>query len=281
MVLKHTKAVKLSHLAISTLALVMLAACGDGVPKATDEQLLKLVGDQETFWGKTKPLSISKRTVECVRALSGVDDAIYKDMPAELLGTYKTECRKKLTERVADKEKNPLGFTLKSFDSQELAKRITELKTSTDESNRIAEEKEEERINAEKSAKMQAELDAERRQYQAFVDSIDERVKKVAPRCQAWHESQRAVKAKEKYSHWVYSTPPQICNEKNILEIRQNAKKNLEHLANEKIKPDSLFGKGFSTPYYGNASATWFDEQSTELEEEIEQMKAVVSEKSQ
>src|SRR5690606_15118147 len=123
---KMMKKMKLSkswQLAAGTVLLTLLTACGNSVPEATDEQLLSLVGNKQTFMGSTVPLSISKRTVECVRVLSGVDEAIYKDMPSEMLGTFKTQCRQDFSERVANKDKNPLGFTIEAFENKELAER--------------------------------------------------------------------------------------------------------------------------------------------------------------
>lgn len=273
---KHVTMKRLLHVAAGSLGLALLAACGDGVPEATDDQLLQLVGNQSSFMGSTAPLAISKRTVECVRALSGVDDDIYKDMPAEMLGTFKTHCRKDLSTRVADNTKNPLGFKLESFENKALAERITKLKATTDESNRIAAEKERERIKAENLAKKQAELDAEREQYQAFVDSIDGRVQKAGPRCEAWLESQRAVKAREKYSQWAYRRAPEICQKQALVQVREAAKRNQDHLARQKINSDA-FGMGFSKPYYGTASATWFEQQEARLDKEIAQMKDILS----
>ncbi len=267
-----------THLRIvtCTLGLILLAACGDGVPEATDAQLLQLIGSKRDFMGASEPLSISKRTVECVRALSGVDDIVYKDMPAEMLGSFKTHCRKALSERIADSSKNPLGFKLESFENKELAERITALKASTDASNRIIAEKERARVKAETLAKMQAGLDAERKRYQAFIDSLDNRMAKAASRCEAWAASKSLAKAKDKYSQWSYRRAPDICQEQTLVQIRPLAKKNQEYLAKQKVNPDG-FGMGFSKPYYGMASAAWFDEQEARLEKEVAQMKEVVS----
>lgn len=267
---------KLLQVTAGSLGLALLAACGDSVPDATDAQLLQLVGNQSTFMGSTTPLAISKGTVECVRVISGIDEAIYKDMPAEILGTFKTQCRKELSERVADSAKNPLGFKLESFENKELAERITKLKTTTDESNRIAAEQKRAREKAERLAKKQAELDAERKQYQAFVDSIDDRVKNIAPRCDLWKESQQAAKAREKYSQWAYRSAPEVCQKQALTQIRDTAKRNMENLANQKVHADA-FGMGFSKPYYGVASASWFEQQEARLDKEIAQMKDVIS----
>lgn len=276
--LKKTKLSTNWRFAAGTVLLALLSACGDGVPEATDEQLLSLVGNKQTFTGSTAPLSISKRTVECVRVLSGVDEAIYKDMPSEMLGSFKTHCRQDFSERVANKDKNPLGFTLEAFENKELAERITKLKTTSDESNRIAAEKERERIQTERVAKMKAALDGERKQFQEFVNSIDSRVKKAAPGCEEWSKLQSAAKAKEKYSTWSYRKAPEICSEEGLTTLRQTVKKNQDYLAKQEIRSDS-FGIGFSKPYYGIATAEWFDNQFARLEKEIAQMKDVVSAK--
>ncbi len=115
-------------LVVGVAVLPLLAACGEKVPEATDEQLLQLLGSSSSFFGSGAPLSISKRTVECAELLSGLADEIVKDMPEVVLGQIKTECRKGFDEVVKDPAKNPMGFKLAHFENKELAERIAALK---------------------------------------------------------------------------------------------------------------------------------------------------------
>lgn len=138
--------------------LPLLAACGEKTPDATDEQLLQLLGSSSSFLGSDAPVNISKRIVECAQLLSGLADEIVKDMPDEMLGVFKTECRKGFDEIVKDPAKNPVGFEIVHFENKELAQRIAALKETTDAANRQAAQ--EKRAEEERTArtKAQAEL---------------------------------------------------------------------------------------------------------------------------
>ncbi|UXS43046.1 hypothetical protein FY150_24930 (plasmid) [Agrobacterium tumefaciens] len=262
-------------LTVGVAILPLLAACGENVPEATDEQLLQLVGSSSSFFGSGAPLSISKRTVECAELLSGLADEVVKDMPEEVLGQIKTECRKGFDEIVKDPVKNPMGFKLAHFENKALAERIAGLKEASDEANRVAAEEKREREKAEALAKAEAELEAARTEYQSFVASIDDRVSTAAPLCDEWLLSQAAAKEKARMSVWAYRTAPEICREATITQIRDLAGKHLETLANQTIQANSLFG--FNKPYYGNASPEWFDQQMERLNADIVAMKAEIA----
>src|SRR3712207_7968144 len=45
---------------------------------------------------------LTKRVVDCVRLLGGLDREIYKDAPDSFLGAVRTECRKDLDEKLKD-----------------------------------------------------------------------------------------------------------------------------------------------------------------------------------
>ncbi|PRD43542.1 hypothetical protein C5748_09730 [Phyllobacterium phragmitis] len=252
-----------------------LVACSDSVPEATDQQLLEIIGSSSSFLGSDSPLSIPRSAVECVRVLSGLDADIYKDMPAEMLGAFKTGCRQEFAERLKDESRNPLGFTLESFENKDLAERITKLKETSDEANRVAAEEKREREKAESLAQAEAELEAARAEYRSFVASIDDRVSTAAPLCDEWLLNQASAKEKARNSVWAYRSAPEICKEATITQIRALAGKHLETLVNQTIKANSLFG--FNKPYYGNASGEWFDQQMERLNADIAGMKAEIA----
>lgn len=262
-------------LAVGIAVLPLLAACGEKVPEATDEQLLQLVGSSSTFFGSGAPLSISKRTVECVELLSGLADEIVKDMPDEVLGQIKTECRKGFDEITKDPAKNPMEFKLAHFESKELAERIAALKETTDEANRRAAQEKRAREEQEARAKTETELAELKTNYSVFVASIDQRIEAMKPVCEEWLAAQADIKAKDKWSNWSYRHPSPLCTDKEA-EIRALAAGHLETLNVAEVTGSGTYYR-FQKPYFGNASEEWFDGQLTKLKEEINQMRIALA----
>ncbi|MES4992572.1 hypothetical protein ACTJJ7_11725 [Phyllobacterium sp. 22229] len=255
--------------------LPLLAACGEKFPEATDEQLLQLVGSSSSFLGSDAPLSISKRTVECVQLLSGLADEIVKDMPDEILGQIKTECRKNFDETVKNPAKNPMGFKLAHFENKEFAERIEKLKETTDEANRRAAQEKRVRAEQEARAKTETELKEIRMSYGAFVVSIDDRVLAAKSLCDEWEAARTEVNAKIKWNNWRNRRSSPLCTDE-VSGISQKAKQHLEALNAVEVSGSGTFFS-FQKPYFGNASAEWFDDQQARLIDEISQMKAVLS----
>jgi len=255
--------------------LPLLAACGEKVPEATDEQLLQLVGSSLTFLGSDAPLNISKRTVECVQLLSGLADEIVKDMPEEILGQIKTDCRKNLDIVVKDPAKNPIGFKLAHFENKELAERIATLKETTDEANRKAAREKAARAEQEARAKAEGELKDLRSSYGEFVASIDDRVRETKAACDEWVAVRTEVNAKIKWNNWRNRFPSPLCSDQ-VSDIQKKASQHLAALNATEVSGSGTFFS-FQKPYFGNASAEWFDDQLVRLKDEIRQMKAVLA----
>jgi len=253
----------------------VLAACGEKTPEATDAQLLDLLGSRSTFIRSDAPLRISRSTVECVRLIANLDEDILKDMPAEMLGVMKTECRRELDNRLKDEAANPMGFQLAHFENSELAERITQLKESTDEANRQAEQERRQREEDEARASAERELEDLRTQYAAFVASIDERLSAARPLCDDWLSTQEALKQKDNWTNWAYRQSSSICTD-DVEQIRAQAAQHLDALNSAEVSGSGTF-YNFPKPYFGYASAEWFDEQSAKLNDDIAQMRSQLS----
>ncbi|WP_265614926.1 hypothetical protein [Agrobacterium tumefaciens] len=262
-------------LVVGVAVLPLLAACGEKVPEATDEQILQLLGSNSPFFGSDAPLSISKRTAECAELLSGLADEIVKDMPEEVLGRIKTECRKNFDEVVKDPAKNPMGFKLAHFESKELAGRIAALKASTDEANRRAAQEERARAEQEARAKTESELKDLRSSYGEFVASIDGRVQEAKAVCDEWATVRTEVNAKIKWNNWRNRNPSPLCTDQ-VSDIREKARQHLEALNAAEVSGSGTFFS-FQKPYFGTASVEWFDDQLARLKDEISQMKATLT----
>lgn len=111
------------------LSLLALAGCGNKVADATDDQLTALFSDDtRMFRSQTEePRRITRRTLECVRLIGGLDDAVYKDAPAEMIGALRTDCRRGLQERLNDTALNPMGITLADLEAAKAGERVTAL----------------------------------------------------------------------------------------------------------------------------------------------------------
>lgn len=249
-----------------------LAACGDKVPEATDDQLLQILASDSVFSSSDRPLSIPKSAVECVRVLSGLDEEIFKDMPAEMLETMKTGCRQELDKHLKDEAKNPMGFQLAHFENKELAERITKLKETSDEANRKAAQERRQHEEREARAKAERELEELKSQYAGFVQSIDQRIQSARPICDEWIAAQTALKKKKnKWNNWSYRQPSPICTD-GIAQIRTTAATHLDTLSATEVSGRGTFFN-FNKPYFGNASPEWLDEQVKKLNEDVERMK--------
>lgn len=263
------------RLALGVAVLPLLAACGEKLPEATDEQLLQLLGSSSSFSGSGAPPSISKRTVECTQLLSGLADEIVKDMPDEILGQIKTECRKAFDEQLKDTTKNPMGFKLAHFEDKTLAARIAALKETTDEANRRAAQEKRAHEEQEARSKTETELAELKTNYAAFVASMDQRIEAMKPVCEEWSAAQADLKAKDKWSNWNYRYPSPLCTDKEA-EIRALAAGHLETLNGAEVTGSGTYYR-FQKPYFGNASQEWFDGQLTKLKDEISQMKTALA----
>ncbi|MCG8273935.1 hypothetical protein MIC97_20845 [Aquamicrobium sp. NLF2-7] len=260
------------NMVIGTSILPILAACGEKVPEASDEQLLELLGSRSSFFGSEAPLGIPSTVVECTQLLSGLADEIVKDMPAEMLGAFKTECRRGLDDVLKDEAKNPMGFALAHFENQELAERIETLKKSTDEANRQAAAERREREEQEARAAKDAELEKLRGDYAAFVESISERVTAAEPACTEWQDLKAEINEAIQWNNWRHRNPPAICSEEQVTAIGTRAQQHLEALNAAEVTGSGTFFS-FPTPYFGDASEEWFERQLSTTTEQIGQMR--------
>jgi len=109
----------------------LLAGCSDA-PDATDEELITLLAEKQwTLDRDQAPWVIPLKIEECASILSGLNAEITKDAPAEMIGAFKTECRKKLDTLLKDTTRNTKGFELKHFESKKLAQRIIEARKAS------------------------------------------------------------------------------------------------------------------------------------------------------
>ncbi len=150
-----------------------LAACKDALADVSDEQLIALVGDGG------EPAQITRRTRECAELLGGINEVVYQDLPEEMLGLVKTDCRQMFQGWLNDPERNSMELALEDFDRADLAQRIVVL-DDTQEA-RQAEQRAGERAVEIEAMKVElAEVSAESHELKA---SLQERRDILVPAC--------------------------------------------------------------------------------------------------
>lgn len=112
---------RLNTVFMAGFSALALAACNTDLDEISDEQLIALLGDGGD------PAQITTKTRECAEVLGGINEAVYQDVPEDMLGIVKTECRKRFQGWLNDSERNSTELTLEDFERAELAERIVAL----------------------------------------------------------------------------------------------------------------------------------------------------------
>lgn len=258
----------------AALAISLVAAC-DPVPDASDDQLMKLVGESSMFGSDDKRLAISRSRLECVRLLADLDKAIYKEMPTEILGRIKTDCRKNLDTVLKDTARNPMGFKLEHFENKNLAERISQLKAKTDEQAKLAAAAERTRLEAAARAKSEERLKKAREQIATVVASLDAQLGDADSLCNAHKTLKTRIQQQNIRSAYRYKILPSLCRSNALDDVRSQVTK----VANE-IAKASVTGSGtfytVNIPYFGAADPEWLAKELTAVRNEVDAMKAEV-----
>jgi hypothetical protein len=242
------------------LSLLTLAGCGNKVADATDDQLTALFADRtQLSRTETAEPRIIRRTLDCVRLIGGLDDAVYKDAPAELIGALRTDCRRGLQERLNDTARNPMGITLADLESSKAGERVTALQARLEQAWRTAEEArqaaaraEQERRAQEARDKMVRDFEERRQGVQQSVEQVEAVLGEITSAC-AENEAarQRAVAASNRNRfRWSMPFP---CGEANLRSIRDQTARVRTELG--RLAPDAATRPGglFVLPQlYGN-----------------------------
>jgi len=210
-----------------SLLLPVLSGCGNKVDGATDEQLTALFADRTPMSRtETEEPRINRRTLDCVRLIGGLDDAVYKDAPAEMLGALRTDCRRGLQERLNDAARNPVGITLADLESSKAGERVTGLHGRLEQVYRAAAETrlaaqraEQERQAREASERRARDFEDRRQAVQQGLEQVEGVMAEIAPACTenvTAREQAIATNARNRY-RWSLPYP---CGEANLRSIR-------------------------------------------------------------
>lgn len=160
---------------VSTIAITLfwglsLSSCTESAPEMSDDQILLLFSSTSLFsTSADAPKTIPKKAEECVRLLSGLEEAVFKDMPQEMLGQLKTECRQTISERLRDPALNPKNLKLEHVETAKFAQRLTTVRAKSQEEAKAFAARENERREAELAKQEQ---DQQRRRIQEAAEAI-------------------------------------------------------------------------------------------------------------
>jgi len=260
------------------LSLPVLSGCGNKVDDATDEQLTALFADRTPMSRtETEEPRVARRTLDCVRLIGGLDDAVYKDAPSEMLGALRTDCRRGLQERLNDTARNPLGIALSDLESAKAGERVTALHGRLEQTYRAAAETrlaaqraEQERQAREASEKRARDFEERRQAVQRGVEQLDAVMEEIAPACAenvAAREQAVAANARNRY-RWSLPYP---CGEANLRNIRGQAERVRTELG--RLAPDAATRPGtfFALPQL-------YGDDSQELRRRLAQIRAQTAE---
>ncbi|ATG38027.1 MAG: hypothetical protein HEP70_19200 [Rhodobiaceae bacterium] len=197
---------------IAGCAALALAGCKTDISEITDDQLLSLLGNGRS------PAQITAGTRECVEVLGGINEAVYRDVPDDVMGMLKTECRKQLQDWLDDPSRNSTELQLSDFDREDLSQRIVALddaQTAEREARREAEKAERaaqrEAEVAARIEEMQAELAEVTAQGQELRLAFEARREALAPVCETLRGLREELQAKNRIHSLFNRGLPRAC----------------------------------------------------------------------
>lgn len=248
--------------------LPLIAACGDAIPQASDEQLLNLLGEHREAHGESLPPSLSRSIEECVRLLSGLEDDIVQDIPDDVLGHFKADCRRALRDRLDDDTRNPMGLELAHFENREFGERISQLAEPSRLAAQLAAQEARER-------RQQAQLDEAKETITDLLASLDERFETFDALCTELGEVRDEALSQDVALpgnlRWYTPSP---CHSHYAEQVRTQVEQAEERLNSIQPNANTI---GFRLPYLGVASPERLDAFQEELENSIRDIKKLMT----
>jgi len=247
-------------------AALALAACKKDFSNTSDAQLLSLLGTG------SNPVIISKSIQECVEVVSGTNAKIYQDMPAEMLGMMKTDCRMKFSKRLDDKSKNTTALTLDDFDRPELAERVLKLAAVQAAAERKAQ--------ADKRAAQLDELKAELKSTRAAGDELKARLAQktaeVKEICVKLTAMRAELKQKDRFNAMFSRSLPGACQGQPLWMANTSLRNFEDRLSKFKLPNDNAMFFG-SVPKIPNIDFQEIDAALEKLKKEKDAYSAALA----
>ncbi|MCB5205506.1 hypothetical protein LH464_23975 [Neorhizobium sp. T786] len=254
---------------LGAVVLPVVTACGDGLPQATDAQILAMLGESP-FDPDDGPSTIPRRTEECPRVLSGLDQAIYKDMPSDMLGMFKTDCRTNLAKIISDTSRNPLSYSIEDFENKELAARISRIAADAAVKSQEFRESARKQAEADKIRARTEEIADAKRQVKQQIASLDAQFGHIDQLCSEWDREYASAKERNRY---LARLKPDTCDDKFKFRVRKEANDTLAVISSLKVETE-FYGRSL-IPHYNGANAAYLTERIANLSWRIDELKTV------
>ncbi|RCL00607.1 MAG: hypothetical protein JSC188_000857 [Candidatus Tokpelaia sp. JSC188] len=252
------------------IVLAVLSACRESPPKLSDEQVLNVFGEKSIFASNDTPATISKRTEECARVLSGLDESLYRDMPKEMLGSFKTECRKDFQETVINSQRNTVDLKLEHLENAKLAEQITRVRAQS-----LAAE--EAWKKAKKLAEDQKIIVQAKEKAKLLETTLESKLEILKKKCNEWETTMLDLNEKKLIPGIQFG--PDVCTRNHEEFLRSQAKRVIEEVSKLEAKPDSIIDP--AVPYFGAVDPEAISEDLKKVEKSIAQIKAEAEERKE
>jgi len=219
-------------------------------------------------------LQISKNTVDCVRLISGLDEEIYKDASADVIGLLKTECRKALDAKIKHPKVSDLKLTLNDIGNKPLAERLTSLKQRIDAELKEKAEASRKKEASERLSKIQNTLARVEKEATQFASSLEAQFQNIDRLCDDWKKLKDQIVKADKNSKYRWRFTPTTCGQTFRENLQKRMATTAKNLAEAKAKQPSELSE-FNIPgvHYIND----FNGSLTALTEEVKNMQAITS----
>lgn len=273
-----------SKIAISLFWGLSLSSCAESAPEVSDDQILLLFSSSSMFsTNADAPKTIPKRAEECVRLLSGLEDAVFKDMPQEMLGQLKTECRRTIGERLRDAALNPVNLKLEDVETAEFAERLTVIRAKAQEAAQAFATRENERRKVElarqeqdrQQKRMQEAADAikaAQAQLALIKDELPKRLAAAATACAEFDQAKENLRKRNGRSPVLNRAwRPNICQNS----YAERASRQLDRVGQAVVKMASDKNSLFlpSMPFLGDADPDKIKAEIEKMQETTREMK--------
>ncbi|MEE1610720.1 hypothetical protein [Microvirga sp. CF3016] len=252
---------------------LFLSGCQAESEILTDEQLVLLFGERTMFTDESD-LQISNKTVECVRLISGLDEEIYKDAPADMLGRIKTECRMDLDAKIKHTKLGNAKLTLNDIGNKAIAERLTALKQRIDADLKAKAEDARKKELSDRTAKIRDSLARVEKEATRFAGSLETQFRDIDRLCDDWKKLKDQIVKADKNSKYRWRFTPTTCGQTFRENLQRQMVATVQRLAEAKAKEPSEVSE-FIIPslHYINS----FNEVISSLAEEVKTMQAMTA----
>ncbi|WP_285295551.1 hypothetical protein [Aureimonas altamirensis] len=250
----------------------------------SDDQILSLLGRTSVMaMSSDEPATITKSTEECVRAIAGVDEALYADMPEEMVDLFKDECRAEIVRHLEDENRNPMGLTMSDVEDPEFAHRVTAVRQNAQaaaqehtrqrqearEADRAARQQEQAALIVERQ---QAAIDDAQAQLEDLKANLADRLAAIATACAEFEREKAALRERNGRSPVLNRAwGSNACRGSYAERMESQLAKVEDSVSSMEMQEGTTLIPPM--PYLGNLDPAWMTKEIESLEDQIAQMR--------